>query len=50
MLLLVDISSRTAWAYVLTKSKQIQRAEVSVKTTQELKNEVGNINELEGDT
>jgi hypothetical protein len=28
-----------AWAYVLTKSKKDERAEVSVKTILELKNE-----------
>jgi hypothetical protein len=32
ILLLVDILSRQAWAYVLTKSKKEKRAEVSVKT------------------
>jgi hypothetical protein len=39
MILLVDMLSRKAWAYVLTKSKQEKRAEVSVKT-QEFKDEV----------
>ena len=37
ILLLVDILSRKAWAYVLTKSKKEKRAEVSVKTIQEFK-------------
>ena len=41
--------SRKAWAYVLTKSKKEKRAEVSVKTLQEFKNEVGLIKGLEGD-
>ena len=49
ILLLVDILSRKAWAYVLTKSKKKKRAEVSVKTIQEFKNEVGIINGIEGD-
>ena len=34
---------------MLTKSKKKKRAEVSVKTIQEFKNEVGIINGLEGD-
>ena len=41
--------SRKAWAYVLTKSKKEKRAEVSVKTIQEFKDEVGLIRGLEGD-
>ena len=49
ILLLVDILSRKAWAYVLTKSKQEKRADVSVKTLENFKNEVGNINGLTGD-
>ena len=49
ILLLVDILSRKAWAYVLTKSKKKKRAEVSVKTIQEFKDEVGLIRGLEGD-
>ncbi len=49
ILLLVDILSRKAWAYVLTKSKQEKRADVSVKTIQEFKDEVGLIRGLEGD-
>ena len=49
VLLLVDILSRKAWAYVLTKSKKAKRAEVSVKTLQSFKNEVGLIHALEGD-
>ena len=44
ILLLVDVLSRKAWAYVLSKSKQEKRAEVSVKTLEEFKNEVGRIN------
>jgi hypothetical protein len=49
ILLLVDILSRKAWAYVLTKSKKEKRAEVSVKTLEDFKNEVGKINGLTGD-
>ena len=49
ILLLVDILSRKAWAYVLSKSKKEKRAAVSVKTLQEFKNEVGLIRGLEGD-
>ncbi len=49
LLLLVDILSRKAWVYVPTKSKKEKRAEVSVKTKQEFKDEVGIINGLEGD-
>jgi len=49
VLLLVDILSRKAWAYVLSKSKKEKRAEVSVKTLQSFKNEVGLIHGLEGD-
>jgi transposase InsO family protein len=49
ILLLVDILSRKAWAYVLTKSKKEKRAEVSVKTLEEFKDEVGSINGLTGD-
>ena len=49
ILLLVDILSRKAWAYVLTKSKQEKRADVSVKTLQEFQAEVGFIKGLEGD-
>ena len=49
ILLLVDILSSKAWAYVLIKSKKKNRAEVSVKTIEEFKNEVGIINGLEGD-
>ena len=49
ILLLVDILSRKAWAYVLTKSKQEKRADVSVKTLQEFQAEVGYIKGLEGD-
>jgi hypothetical protein len=32
-----------AWAYVLTKSKQEKRAEVSEKTLKDFKNEVGKL-------
>jgi len=49
ILLFVDILSRKAWAYVLTKSKKEKRAEVSVKTIQGFKDEVGLIRGLEGD-
>jgi hypothetical protein len=49
ILLFVDILSRKAWAYVLTKSKKEKRAAVSVKTIQEFKDEVGLIRGLEGD-
>ena len=49
ILLLVDILSRKAWAYVLTKSKKEKRAAVSVKTLEEFKDEVGSINGLTGD-
>ena len=49
ILLLVDILSRKAWAYVLTKSKKEKRADVSVATLKEFKDEVGFIKGLEGD-
>jgi FAD synthase len=49
ILLLVDILSRKAWAYVLTKSKKEKRAEVNVSTLKKFKEEVGNINGIEGD-
>ena len=49
ILLLVDILSRKAWTYVLTKSKKEKRADVSVKTLEIFKNDVGAINGLEGD-
>ena len=49
ILLLVDILSRKAWAYVLTKSKKEKRADVSVATLKEFQSEVGNITALEGD-
>ena len=49
ILLLVDVLSRKAWAYVLTKSKKEKRADISVKTLEIFKNEVGNINGLTGD-
>ena len=49
LLLLVDILSRKAWAYVLTKSKKEKRAEVSVKTSEDFKNKEGLINGLRGD-
>ncbi len=46
---LIPILSRKAWAYVLTKSKQEKRADVSVKTLQEFQAEVRFIKGLEGD-
>ncbi len=49
ILLLVDVLSRKAWAYVLTKSKKEKRAEVSGKTLEDFKNEVGQINGLTAD-
>ena len=49
ILLLVDILSRKAWAYVLTKSKKEKRAEVNVSTLKKFQEEVGNINGIEGD-
>ncbi len=49
ILLFVDVLSRKAWAYVLTKSKKEKRAEVSVKIIQGFKDEVGLIRRLEGD-
>ncbi len=49
ILLLVDMLSHKAWAYVLTKSKHEKRADVSVKTLQEFQAEVGFIKGLEGD-
>ncbi len=49
ILLLVDILSSKAWAYVLTKSKKQKRAEASVKILQEFKDVVGLIKGLEGD-
>ena len=49
ILLLVDILSRKAFAYVLPKSKKEKRAEVSVKTLETFKNDVGYIHGLEGD-
>ncbi len=49
ILLFVDIFSRKAWAYLQTKNKKEKRAEVSVKTIQEFKDEVGLIRGLEGD-
>ncbi len=48
ILLLVDILSRKAWAYVLTKSKQGTRAEINVAILNKFKGEVGNIQGLEG--
>ena len=49
ILLLVDILSRKAFAYVLPKSKKEKRSEVSVKTLEIFKNDVGYIHGLEGD-
>ena len=46
ILLFVDILSRKAWAYVLTKS---QKEKSSVAKLKEFQSEVGNINGLEGD-
>ena len=37
ILILVDILSRKAWGYILSKSRKEKRAEVSVKTLQEFK-------------
>ena len=37
------------YAYVLTKSIKEKRGDITVKTLEELKNEVGHINALEGD-
>jgi hypothetical protein len=48
ILLLVDILSRKAWGYVFSKEKR-KRADVSAKTLQDYKNEVGLIKGLEGD-
>jgi len=49
ILLLVDILSRKAYAYVLPKSIKEKRGDITVKTLEEFKNEVGHINGLEGD-
>ncbi len=44
ILLLVDILSRKAYAYVLPKSIKEKRGDITVKTLEELKNEAGHIN------
>ena len=49
ILLLVDILSRKAFAYVLPKSIKEKRGDVTVKTLEAFKNEVGYIHGLEGD-
>ena len=49
ILLLVDILSRKAFAYVLPKSIKEKRGDITVKTLESFKNEVGHINGLEGD-
>ena len=49
ILLLVDILSRKAYAYVLPKSIKEKRGAITVKTLESFKNEVGHINGLEGD-
>ncbi len=46
---MVDILSRKAWAYVLSKVKNQKRADISVSVLQKFKNEVEYINGLEGD-
>jgi hypothetical protein len=49
ILLFVDILSRKAWTYCTNKRKKEKRAEVSVKTIQGFKDEVGLIRGLESD-
>ena len=49
ILLLVDILSRKAFAYVLPKSIKEKRGDITVKTLEEFKSQVGNIHGLEGD-
>ena len=49
ILLLVDILSRKAFAYVLPKSIKEKRGDTTVKTLQEFKQLVGYIHGLEGD-
>ena len=49
ILLLVDILSRKAFAYVLPKSIKEKRGDTTVKTLQEFKQSVGYIHGLEGD-
>ncbi len=48
-LLLVDILSRKAWAYVFTQSKKGKKADDSVATLKEFKDELRFIKGLEGD-
>jgi hypothetical protein len=47
-IIFVDILSSKVWAFVLTKNKKEMRAEVSVKTIQEFKDEVGLLRGLDG--
>jgi hypothetical protein len=47
--MIVDILSCKDWAYVLTKSKKEKRADISVATLKEFRDEVGFIKGLEGD-
>ena len=49
ILLLVDILSRKAFAYVLPKSIKEKRGDITVKTLEEFKSQVGYIHGLEGD-
>ncbi len=49
ILLFVDMISRKAWVYVLTKCKKEKRTEVSVKSIQGFKDEVGLIRGSESD-
>ena len=49
ILLLVDILSRKAFAYVLPKSIKEKRGDTTVKTLEEFKKSVGYIHGLEGD-
>ena len=49
ILLLVDILSRKAFAFVLPKSIKEKRGDITVKTLEEFKSQVGYIHGLEGD-
>ena len=49
ILLLVDILSRKAFAYVLPKSQKEKRGDVTVQTLEAFKSKVGYIHGLEGD-
>ena len=49
ILLLVDILSRKAFAFVLPKSIKEKRGDIAVKTLEEFKSQVGYIHGLEGD-